>query len=157
MSDDPKNLRDTKTAVGEGKAQPSQRRRRLVKGALSAPVFLTLQNGSVFANTSNDATVVEFEEHVDQATVYEYGGEKRILCVQANPGPAVQETGASTSARYDFGDTPACLHMSVEELDENGMPNGIVTLESKQLAFRKCKEPNVGGYIIAGSSHASIC
>ena len=47
MSDDRKEPREVKTAADEVADQPSQRRRRLVKGALSAPVFLTLQNGSV--------------------------------------------------------------------------------------------------------------
>ncbi len=59
MSDDRKKPREVKTVADGVTEQPSQRRRRLVKGALSAPVFLTLQNGSVFANTSNDATIME--------------------------------------------------------------------------------------------------
>lgn len=144
MSNDRKDLREAKTAADKITSQPSQRRRRLVKGALSAPVFLTLQNGSVFANTSNDATVAT-QKNIQDAVAYMADNRMNILCV--HPLEGVTQEGTD---RYDFGAKFQCVN---EPILTNGTDEEL--LQSRLAALSRCESNN--GYIIAGSSHASIC
>ena len=137
MSEERKNLREVKTSAAGDPAQPSQRRRRLVKGALSAPVFLTLQNGSVFANTSNDAEI---------AQTLEDAGDNPV-CVFSN-------NAVHDSNKIDFGDNPMCFF---KQGDEAGQFT-IVTYQDNPLLCNVNDDSTFqGGYIVAGSSGASIC
>jgi len=128
MSDDCKKPSEVKTAADEVVEQPSQRRRRLVKGALSAPVFLTLQNGAVFANTSNDAQVVTNNQDIKNGDV----------CVFSDsPGyPKID------GDKIDFGEDLACF----DEFQPYGNP-----LQCQLNGQTK------GGYIVTASSATSIC
>lgn len=138
MSEEPNNLREIKTAASEDPGQPSQRRRRLVKGVLSAPVFLTLQNGSVFANTSNDAEI---------AQTMEDAGDNPVCVFSNNDVP--------DGDKIDFGDNPVCFF-------EQGNPAGQFTITNGQENPLLCDVNGLGnefrgGYVVAGSSGASIC
>lgn len=140
MSNDRKDPREAKTAAGDATSQPSQRRRRLVKGALSAPVFLTLQNGSVFANTSNDAYIVESASEITADDIFtktkDGVEEPYVMCV--TPG---QDAGQDGN-KYDFGNHYSC---DLESLTD----------QTPEEAFANCRSG--GGWIVAGSSHASLC
>jgi hypothetical protein len=144
MSDDRKHPREVETAAEQVPGQPSQRRRRLVKGALSAPVFLTLQNGSVFANTSNDALLAT---GVKDAKVHQdLNGDPYLQCVI--PGEGAGQDGE----KFDFGSMYRCPKVYIETDDEGNL--------LKQAAYDQCtgyEQNQLGGYIVAGSAHASLC
>lgn len=138
MSEEQNNPREVKTAASEDPGQPNQRRRRLVKGALSAPVFLTLQNGSVFANTSNDAEIAQTLADAGDAPV----------CVFSN-------NDVPDGDKIDFGESPVCFF-------EQGNPAGQFTIRDDQDNPLLCDVNGLGnqfqgGYVVAGSSGASIC
>jgi hypothetical protein len=138
MSEKRKNLREVKTSAAGDPEQPSQHRRRLVKGALSAPVFLTLQNGSVFANTSNDAEIAQTRGDEGDNPV----------CVFSNDDMLDGD-------KIDFGENPVCFF-------EQGNPAGQFTIREDQENPLVCDVNGLGnefkgGYVVAGSSGASIC
>jgi hypothetical protein len=138
MSEERKNLREVKTSAAGDPEQPSQHRRRLVKGALSAPVFLTLQNGSVFANTSNDAEIAQ--------TLADAGDNP--VCVFSN-------NDMPDGDKIDFGENPVCFF-------QQGTGNGQFRIRPNVNNPLLCDVPGTGqefrgGYVVAGSSGASIC
>jgi len=144
MSDDRKKPSEADTAADQVTGQPSQRRRRLVKGALSAPVFLTLQNGAFAANTSNDAKPV---------TVLADAGDNPV-CVFRDGSTSIDHT---VGEKIDFGAVPVCAN---GEFDQNGNLTNLNTYEGAD-GFLRCNVKDnsnfEGGYIVAGSSGASIC
>jgi hypothetical protein len=143
MSETRNELREGQAATTAYPGQPSQRRRRLIKGALSAPVFLTLQNGSVFANTSNDAEIAQTFVDVENIT--------NPVCVVPGTQNFHEEGG-----KFDFGEGLDCSFTpgtGVGEFKINPNPNNQnpVICEIRENGGFK------DGYIVAGSSGASIC
>lgn len=135
MSDDRKKPREVSTMTAGVTEQPSQHRRRLVKGALSAPVFLTLQNGSVFANTSNDATIMEDVKVGDNLS--------GLKCAFPLDDSYPREEGEKS----DFGPSSMCSDDGVFEIAGDLGPGRCNAREGGMQ----------GGYIVAASSGGSIC
>jgi hypothetical protein len=87
----------------------SQRRRRLLKGTLTAPIVLTLYNGAALAITSHVATIADSR---DQAVL---GPEEtdnpdevgKAVCVRAGANGTCAAGIAPTDMRCDAGDSPA--------------------------------------------------
>ena len=131
MSNDRKEYREPKSAASEVSSQPSQRRRRLVKGALSAPVFLTLQSGSVLANSSIDATVATANDAVNNPPFCIFPGLNTTLEFESGTNKA------------DFGEGAECISYT-----------GAVGTDSDGRL--RCPD-TTGGYIVTASSAGSLC
>jgi hypothetical protein len=154
--------RDPKVPAGNGQndsgameTKPSQRRRKLVKGALTAPAILTLYNGAALARTSNVVTVAET---IKEATIGPGDGTTH----PADYGKAVCALNCAhpeAGERCDLGEYPELRILEPEEFDQylaaELESRGYGQLSPIQKLLEQPNQCN-GGVLITASSATSL-
>ena len=122
----------------------TQKRRKLLKGAASLPVIMTLYSGAALARTSN---ITGAADSIENAVFLDTVDGPQLLCVFPDPFQEQIPGGP-----YDLGTMPEATLIQDPKINVNANADTIMTKKLQQLEACQAR----GGIMISAAAYTSI-